>query len=298
MARLEKELRASRRNERRLLRHALRTRESLDALLRNAYVSPEDADYPQRLTLGRFGILSQNAEDGVVLALVHAAGAATRSFVEIGCGSNGGNSGVLARELGWRGLMLDGSDDAVAAARLRFNPSRVALARRIVTAENVNDLLAEHDIGGELDFLGIDIDGNDIWVWQALEACSPRIVAVEFNAFFGPDEALAVPYDPAWTYTSGSDYFGASLAALAAVGARKGYRLVCVEPRGANAFFLRSDVALDVPGTSAAEAYQPLVPPAALYEELGGERARSIHARRSALAARVQDEELPLVSFD
>ena len=266
MARLEKELRASRRNERRLLRHALRTRESLDALLRNAYVSPEDADYPQRLTLGRFGILSQNAEDGVVLALVHAAGAATRSFVEIGCGSNGGNSGVLARELGWRGLMLDGSDDAVAAARLRFNPSRVALARRIVTAENVNDLLAEHDIGGELDFLGIDIDGND--------------------------------NDPAWTYTSGSDYFGASLAALAAVGARKGYRLVCVEPRGANAFLLRSDVALDIPGTSAAEAYQPLVPPAALYEELGGERARSIHARRSALAARVQDEDLPLVSFD
>ena len=40
--------------------------------------------------------------------------------------------------------------------------------------------------------------GNDYWVWQRLDACSPRIVILEFNAAFGPDRAVTVPYDPAF----------------------------------------------------------------------------------------------------
>lgn len=295
LAGLEKELRASQRNERRLLRHALRTRESLDALLRAAYVEVGDAPFPHRVTLRRFGIQSQNAEDGVVLELLRVAGITTHRFVEIGCGNNGGNSGFLARDLGWRGVMLDGSEDALAESRLRFNESRVTFVHAYVSAENIDELLLTNDGDGEVDFLSIDIDGNDIWVWDALQACTPRVVATEFNAFWGPERAVAVPYDPEWRYPSGSDYFGASLGAFANVARRKGYRLVAVEPRGANAFFLRNDLAPDVPEIEPRDAYYPLLPPAALYDELGPKRAHALHDRIAALDARVRAESLPLV---
>jgi hypothetical protein len=298
IARIEKNLRASQRNERRLLRHALRTRETLDALLRAAFLDHGDIPYPHRLTLQRFGIHSQNAEDGIVLALVRAAGGTSCRFVEIGCGNNGGNSGMLARDLGWEGVMIDGSEDALIEARLRFNESRVRFVHAHVSAENVNELVSSGGDDAEVDFLSIDIDGNDIWVWEALTASDPRIVAVEFNAFWGVQRSVAVPYDPAWRYPPGSDYFGASLAAFASIAGRKGYRLVAVEPRGANAFFLRDDVAPEIPRVEPADAYYPLLPSAALYEELGPQRARTLIGREQELLRRVRDEGLPLIDVD
>jgi hypothetical protein len=54
-------------------------------------------------------------------------------------------------------------------------------------------------------------------------------------------------------------YFGASLAALTALGAAKGYALVGCDSTGVNAFFVRHDVAEGkVMMVSAAEAYRPL----------------------------------------
>src|SRR5438105_2466406 len=69
---------------------------ALDALLRSAYVDPDGLPFPERLTAQRFGLHSQDGEDGIVLALLRAAGVATSRFVELGCGPNGGNSGLLA----------------------------------------------------------------------------------------------------------------------------------------------------------------------------------------------------------
>jgi hypothetical protein len=76
-------------------------------------------------------------------------------------------------------------------------------------------------------------------------------VIVEYNPFLGADRAVTVPYDPAFNRhrfdVPRSAYYGASLPALVKLGTRKGYRLVLVEPRGVNAFFVREDTAADVP---------------------------------------------------
>ena len=53
-------------------------------------------------------------------------------------------------------------------------------------------------------------------------------------------------------------YYGASLQALTKLNARKGYRLVAVEPAGVNAFFLRNDVATHIPACDASRAYRLL----------------------------------------
>jgi hypothetical protein len=88
-------------------------------------------------------------------------------------------------------------------------------------------------------------------VWEALSACRPRLVIVEYNPFLGADRAVAIPYDPQFDRhrfeVPRDAYYGASLPALTKLGARKGYRLVLVEPRGVNAFFVRDDLAHDFP---------------------------------------------------
>jgi len=37
-----------------------------------------------------------------------------------------------------------------------------------ITRDNINDLLAEAGFCGEIGLLSIDIDGNDYWVWEAI----------------------------------------------------------------------------------------------------------------------------------
>jgi hypothetical protein len=128
-----------------------------------------------------------------------------------------------------------------------------------VTRETVNQLLETHGFTGELDLLSIDIDGNDYWVWEALTVCSPRLVVIEYNSLFGPDRAVVVPYDPRFDrhdYNLGGMYYGASLAALGHLAARKGYRLVTTEPTGVNAYFIRNDVAPFIPACDVARAFR------------------------------------------
>jgi hypothetical protein len=232
----------------------------LQAIVRALYLKPNDLDYPHRLTVQRFGLLSQFEEDGLTLAVLREAGMSTSKFVDIGCGENGGNSGFLVQELGWSGLMVDADEDRVAASRLRF-PRGVDVVREWVTRERINDLLIDRGISGEIDLLSIDIDGNDYWIWKAIEAVDPRLVIVEANLLFGGDRAVVVPYDPNFSrHGLSPTYYGASLSALTVLGREKGrgYRLIALEPNGPNAYFLRSDLAPHIPGVPAADVHRHL----------------------------------------
>jgi hypothetical protein len=107
---------------------------------------------------------------------------------------------------------------------------------------------------GDVGVLSIDVDGNDYWIWDAITVVSPRIVVIEFNSTFGCVFPVSVPYredfDCATAHYSRL-YFGASLPALVDLGQRKGYRFVGCESHGANAFFVREDVAGSVPAADA-----------------------------------------------
>jgi hypothetical protein len=238
----------------------LRTRHlepGIQSLLRARYIDPSTLPYPERLTTQRFRLSSQNQEDGLTLALLHEAGPTTRRFVEIGSGLSGGNSGFLAREWGWSGLMVDGHREHMAQVARRF-PMATAVAAW-VTRENINELIAGHGFSGELDLFSLDLDGCDLWIWEAMTACSPRVVILEYNSMFGPERAVTIPYEAEFDRRRHhSMYYGASLAALTRVSARKGYRLVAVEPSGVNAFFLRHDVAPHVPACEPSRAYRLL----------------------------------------
>jgi hypothetical protein len=245
-----------------LIRHS----QALDALTRQLVLDPEQLPYPDRLTAQRFMIFSQNGEDGILLALFRAAGTVNRRFAELGCGVNGGNSGFLAYELGWSGLMVDGDENCVATCRVEFPRDRVEVTQAWITREGIDELLEGHGIVGEIDLLSIDIDGNDYWIWDAMTVASPRVVVIEYNAGFGPERSVAVPYQADFDRKKiHRAYYGASLQALTRLAARKGYRLVAVEPRGVNAFFLRHDIAPEIPSVDPREAYRNNIAPRSLY---------------------------------
>ena len=229
---------------------------NVNSLIRHDYIGQAALPFPHNVLSQRFHIWSQNEEDGITLALITLVGSGTQRFVDLGAGTNGGNCGFLADTCGWTGLMVDGS--AVRAARLagRFGRFGVVTKEVWITKDNVNPLVRDSGLSGEIDLLSIDLDGNDYWIWQQLDACTPRIVILEFNPAFGPERAVTVQYDPAFNRANfraiKRRFYGASLAAFARLGREKGYRLVLVEPRGANAYFLRNDVGTAIPEASAA----------------------------------------------
>ena len=244
-------------------------RRQVNALLRHSYLADGDIPAPRALLGRRFRLRSQNEEDGLILALLKAGGLKTRRFVEIGSGSTGGNSATLAIDLGWEGLMIDASRKAVEQLRaaVSSNPA-VTAVRAVVSPDNVNAIIAEHGLAGEVDLLSIDVDSIDYWIFEALTVCSPRIVVLEYNALFGPTLALTLPNEPK-PADAPKGYAGASLAALDKLARRKGYRLVLCEETGINAFFLRNDVATGIPTLTSEAAWRPLLN---RHDPLGGSR--------------------------
>lgn len=128
-----------------------------------------------------------------------------------------------------------------------------------LTAGSVKDLLREHGPAGEVDLLSIDVDGNDYWLWRAIEAIDPGVVCIEYQDILGPERSVTIPYDPGFSRdgyavnATANNYVGASRRAMVKLGESKGYRLVATNSYGFNAFFLRADLAADLIPTIAVE---------------------------------------------
>ncbi|MEX2122926.1 MAG: hypothetical protein WD795_03455 [Woeseia sp.] len=211
-----------------------------------------------------YSCLSQNGEDGIIRFLFAEIGFETRRFVEFGFGAVQCNSLRLMLQEGFKGLLMDGSSencDFFNDAARKLEIDGVEAHCTFLDRDNLNQTIIDHGISGEIDFLSLDVDGNDYWLWERLECVSPRVVCIEYNAGIGPSLSLTVPYDPAFEryakHPSGF-FHGASLRALESLGQRKGYRLVGCDSTGTNAFFLRNDVAApELQTLTAAEAYRP-----------------------------------------
>ena len=48
----------------------------------------------------------------------------------------------------------------------------------MATPANVNQLLRQQGVTGEIDFLTIDIDGDEYWIWRSVETISPKFVMI------------------------------------------------------------------------------------------------------------------------
>jgi hypothetical protein len=208
------------------------------------------------------GLLSQNGEDGLLEAIFQVIGFQTRSVVEFGFAATEASFLNLALAHDLDAYFMDGSNGTCRLASALFRVMgrrRMHVTRTFITAENINEVIAGMGLSGELDALSIDVDGNDYWIWRALDVVSPRLIVAEYNDRLGPSATVTIAYDPSFDFARSPHEFyqGASLAALEKLGRQKGYRLIGCESSGTNAFFLRNDIDAAVfPTQSVSEAFR------------------------------------------
>lgn len=210
-----------------------------------------------------FGAFCDADEDGILLFLLSVVGSNRKQLVELGSASaDASNSSNLILHHGWSGLLVDADQESVENARRGYERLGVIPPKMVgawLTAENVNELLREHGPAGEVDLLSIDVDGNDYWLWRAIDAIDPRVVCIEYQDIIGPERSVTIPYDPEFSLARyevnavENNYVGASLRAMVNLGESKGYRLVATNSYGFNAFFLRDGLATDLIPTIAVE---------------------------------------------
>lgn len=200
------------------------------------------------LPASEFRAFSQWGEDGIIQFLVRKVKVPGKVFVEFGVESYvEANTRFLLTNNHWSGLVLDGSAENIRSIKKSgiYWQHNLKAVEAFVTRENINSLLVENGVSGEIGLLSIDIDGNDYWVWRAIDAVSPAILVLEYNARFGAAEAVTVPYDPQFLRAKAHYshiYYGASLGALTQLSQGKGYALVGCNSAGNNAFYIREDL--------------------------------------------------------
>jgi hypothetical protein len=197
-------------------------------------------------------IFSQFEEDGKLLFLFSLLEMSNRTFIEFGSddGINSNSANLYYHHM-FTGLFMDGNPDAIERGKYFFerhkniNPEPVKFKEAHIKVDNINELIKEAAMEGEIGLLSIDIDGNDYWIWKAMDVVQPQVVIIETHNEFGMND-IVVPYDSEYIYPGKHPtYHGASPIAMTKLAKHKGYRLVGSNDLGFNFIYLRNDLLVD-----------------------------------------------------
>lgn len=241
--------------------------------------------------LERFGskVYSQSDEDGILREIFRRIGTTNQVFVEFGAETGMENNSRLLLETGWSGLWIEGMPEYADAIKTQYSREIVTghlkFTGSFVTAENINKLITDAGISGEIDFLSVDIDGNDYHVYEAIDVINPRVVCLEHNHTFPPPQDWVMPYNTDYRWDQQGSEYGASLSALTRLAAEKGMTLVGCGLYSANGFYVRNDlIGSSFNGPFEPERFfRPLD-----YEKVVGYPSRSLDAKERS-AKRIND---------
>lgn len=172
----------------------------------------------------RRNFASQCGEDGIIEKIFSLIGATNRYCIEFGAwdGKLFSNTYNLLANLGWTGTLIEGHPDRFSDLKRTYagRPGLVLVNQYVdLGTGRLDEILTAAHAPGEPDFLSIDIDGMDWYVWQSLSRFRPRVVIIEFNPSI-PNEVLFVQ-DEDFGLNQ-----GCSLRALVQLGKQKRYELV------------------------------------------------------------------------
>lgn len=194
-----------------------------------------------------FKVFSQWGDDGIIQWLIHNLDIPQTTFMEFGVADyEESNTRFLLMNNNWAGFVMDSSPrniKRIVAAEYFWKYNLQAILA-FVDRDNINKLLLRSGFDKDVGILHIDLDGNDYWIWEAINVVQPVVAILEYNSIFGPSRAITVPYDPTFDRTDkhySNLYFGASIAALCHLSNGKGYAFVGCNSAGNNAYFVRRD---------------------------------------------------------
>lgn len=191
-------------------------------------------------------IFSQWGEDGIIDFLVSEVEIKNKNFIEFGIEDfSESNCRFLMMNSDWKGFVIDGSENNIKKLQNSYYYWKYDLQAEssFIDKDNINALLEKSGFDRDLGILSVDIDGNDYHVLETIDGFDPRIIICEFNAEFGTERAITVPYDSNFFRTDkhySNLYFGASIKAICLLLNNQGYTLIGTGVTGANAFFVKN----------------------------------------------------------
>ena len=190
-----------------------------------------------------YGITSQNNEDGII-EHIFTKTSNKKYFVEFGFDFFECNSINLIKN-GWSGLLIDADEEKCIKMDKCINffypKSKVKIINEKIYKENINNLIYSNIDSDHIDFLSIDIDGNDYWVLDEMKTEKVNVLCSEYNPWIGNNVQKVMPYDKNFIYQN-DYYFGASLLAYVNLLNSKGFDLIAVDSSGTNAFYIKKEM--------------------------------------------------------
>lgn len=184
-------------------------------------------------------IASQGGEDGVIAKILEIIGFTEPGWcVEFGAcdGRTDSNTWNLVKNKGWSAVYDEPEPEFFVRLQQHCKETpNTWCFNELVDSQgpsSLTNILKRTPIPKDFELMCVDIDGNDYYVWEALEEYRPHIVCIEFHRLVHPSVDFVQPKDPSLNRP-------ASIKSLTRLAKRKGYELVCVV--NWNLFFVRSE---------------------------------------------------------
>lgn len=189
-------------------------------------------------------VYSQHGEDGLLEYLYSKIKPRHKYYVEFGARSGNGieNTHNLRVNCGWTGLLMEGNETNVAKSNGLCN-------LEWINSQNIMDLFEKYEVPKDFDFLSIDIDSDDVYVFDAIdfEKYKPSVVIGEYNPGIPNHLPLAIEegksdygkdyHEPKNNYFP--MYHGCNIHAWCVAAKKKGYSIITT--CGVNVVMVRND---------------------------------------------------------
>lgn len=166
---------------------------------------------------------TQFGEAGCLNHILERVGVRSRTCVEFGAGNGQScsNTARLWRDEGWKALLIEPDPQRFAELEGNALPFDTICRQGFVRPEGhdsigviLDDCKDEID---SVDLMSIDVDGDDVFILEAM-TCTPRVIVVEFNPTIPPHVEMR--------QRELGESFGASLLAIVRLASRIGYRFI------------------------------------------------------------------------
>ncbi len=187
-----------------------------------------------KLTDYKRNVYSQFGEDGIIEKIFEIIGPASKIAIEFGATEGffcSNTANLWTKGTGWKGILIEANKSYFDQLVTNVAPYPCIPIHQMIgvdASDSLEATLKNAGIGDtQVDFLSIDIDGNDYYVLKSLDSLHPRLISCEYNV------SIPAHLD---VYPQYNNYIGCSVAALERIAAEKGYTLIALTDT--NCFFL------------------------------------------------------------
>lgn len=179
---------------------------------------------------------SEHGEDGIIKKIFEILPPENKWVCEFGAHDPEtiSNTWRLINQEAWHAVLIEADEFYFQKLKNYYkdNSSVHCLSSKVSYEGNsrLDLLLPNTPAPSNLDFMIIDIDGNDYHVWEAIQNYQAKVVMIEFNAAIPSDISFVQPKNLHINQ-------GSSLKAMVELANRKGYKLIAVTSW--NAFFIQ-----------------------------------------------------------